>query len=305
MKILVTVPCYNAERTILACLSSLLAGIENVKPEHDVRVLLVDDLSTDQTSRLIQEFISSQPCFSGWSYVRVSEKAYSGGARNYGITKALDDHFDMLICCDSDCLINPLLVKQYVSFFQTHPQDPVTAAAYIPAGNFWQIVDTLLNASKFLYENTNAVRYHSNLSSANFAINIRRFREKPIFFQKIFDGDDWLFFNELKETFGMTGLAFLPYAGFKHLSSTNSFARCVQSSKRYANAYCHKFSCGQISRFDKYPHLHYSLPRFWLILARMFQAGYFHYVYCLPVLLWLDLLRSRHVVKKIRESRHD
>jgi glycosyltransferase involved in cell wall biosynthesis len=228
------------------------------------------------------------------------EKVYSGGARNFGIEKALKDCFDLLVCCDADCLINPMLLKQYIVFFQMHPNELVAAGAYIPSGNFWQTIDTLLNASKFLFRNTNTVKYFDSLSSANFAVNMKRFRERPVFFRKVFDGDDWLFFNDLKNAFGLSELAFLPAAGFRHLSSTDSWQRCLKSSRRYANAYCHKVVCGQAAVFDKYPYLHYSVPRFWLILIRLFRAGWFRYIYLLPVLVVLDLLRSRYIVQKLK-----
>lgn len=93
LRISVIIPAYNAERTIL----HTLRGLET-QTRKDFEVLVVDDGSTDTTTRVVTEFgkQNSLP-------VRLIEQENSGPAkaRNTGAEQA---DGEILIFLDSDCL---------------------------------------------------------------------------------------------------------------------------------------------------------------------------------------------------------
>ncbi|WP_420403252.1 glycosyltransferase [Nisaea sp.] len=92
LKISVYVPCYNAERTIGACLASLIAQVR--KPDE---ILVIDDGSKDRTLKIAKRYPG----------VRIVQHAVNKGlatARNTGVrfTKG-----DLIASIDSDCAADP------------------------------------------------------------------------------------------------------------------------------------------------------------------------------------------------------
>ncbi len=85
----VVVPAYNAEKTVEACLRSLL---DQTVPSSDYEVLLVDDGSTDRTGALAQQFP-----------IRYFHQENRGpaAARNLGVENARGD---IILFTDSDCV---------------------------------------------------------------------------------------------------------------------------------------------------------------------------------------------------------
>jgi glycosyltransferase involved in cell wall biosynthesis len=87
IKVSVIVPAYNEEATILNCLKALT---EQTKPPHEV--LVVDNKSTDKTSRLVEEFIKHNETF---PVKLLHQEEFQGliPTRNYGFERATGDVF--------------------------------------------------------------------------------------------------------------------------------------------------------------------------------------------------------------------
>ncbi len=139
--VLVCVPCYNAEATIVECVEPFLG-------REDTHVLLVDDHS----ERRLQDFIK-QHASADWSnvtLVRPDDKVYAEGARNLGIRQALDDGYRLLVFIDSDIIVSVSFLAEIQAFLQANAEDVVVSATIEPFGSVVQYAETLINFSRYL-----------------------------------------------------------------------------------------------------------------------------------------------------------
>lgn len=106
LKISVYVPCYNAERTIGACLASLIA--QRRKPDE---ILLVDDGSTDRSLDIAKRYPG----------VKIIQHAVNKGlatARNSGIRFSKGD---LIASIDSDCAADPFWLQILEAEMERNP----------------------------------------------------------------------------------------------------------------------------------------------------------------------------------------
>lgn len=99
----VIVPCFNIERYIGACLESIAA-----QNYTNLEVVLVDDGSTDGTTRIIEEFAKTRE---GWRIVTQPNGGLSS-ARNKGIDASSGE---WLVFVDGDDLITEDAIEQLVA----------------------------------------------------------------------------------------------------------------------------------------------------------------------------------------------
>ncbi|HKV42759.1 MAG TPA: glycosyltransferase [Blastocatellia bacterium] len=97
----VIVPAYNSEKTIRACLDSIIA--QKTKAFYDVTVV---DSSTDETPRIIMRDYPSV------RLIHLDNRTYAGTARNIGV-RATRGRLCMMI--DSDCIAEPGLIEGVVA----------------------------------------------------------------------------------------------------------------------------------------------------------------------------------------------
>lgn len=90
MKYSVIIPVYNAAATISRCLDSLLG-----QPHEDVRILLINDGSTDESGTLCRRYAQAHPCVSYFE----KENGGVSSARNLGLEKADGEY---ILFVDSD-----------------------------------------------------------------------------------------------------------------------------------------------------------------------------------------------------------
>lgn len=94
-------PCYNSERTIRACLTSIL----NQRTSIPFDVIVVDS-SRDDTPRIVsQEFPTVK-------LIRFESRKFAGVARNAGMRSTRATYCLML---DSDCVASPNIIEQFVA----------------------------------------------------------------------------------------------------------------------------------------------------------------------------------------------
>lgn len=90
MKFKIIIPTYNSEKWIKKCIDSVLS-----QTYKDFMLVLVDDMSTDNTVNLIKEYNDERVYL-----IRLEEKRYNGGTRNVGIQAPL--YSDYTLFLDSD-----------------------------------------------------------------------------------------------------------------------------------------------------------------------------------------------------------
>lgn len=97
----VIVPCYNSQRTIRACLRSLLA--QSTTAPFEVTVV---DSSTDTTAAIVSHEFPSV------TLIRLQSRTFAGAARNIGAHVARGQYCLMI---DSDCVAAPDLIDRMVA----------------------------------------------------------------------------------------------------------------------------------------------------------------------------------------------
>lgn len=96
----VIVPCYNSERTIRACLRSII----NQRAPFPFDIIVVDS-STDSTPQIVErEFPSVR-------LIHLQQRAFAGAARNIGARATRSEYLMMI---DSDCLARPDVIERAV-----------------------------------------------------------------------------------------------------------------------------------------------------------------------------------------------
>lgn len=100
-KLSIIVPCYNVEKYIGRCLNSLMA-----QTTDDFVVLAIDDGSTDQTFKILQDYQKEYP-----QQIQLYQKENGGiaSARNYGLALVETEYFGFL---DSDDYICETMLEE-------------------------------------------------------------------------------------------------------------------------------------------------------------------------------------------------
>lgn len=108
-QISVVIPVRNEEKNIVECLSSL----QNQNYDKDnFEIIIINDHSTDNTERLIDEFIKDSEL--NVSSYALSEKTSKKEALKYGIEKS---NYDIIATTDGDCIVSENWLKNISSSF--------------------------------------------------------------------------------------------------------------------------------------------------------------------------------------------
>lgn len=92
IKVSVVVPVYNAESFLNRCITSIVN-----QSEKSLEIILVDDLSTDNSEAIIK---SAQHIHPNIQYVKLKRKGHAGGARNLGMQLAKGRYISFIDCDD-------------------------------------------------------------------------------------------------------------------------------------------------------------------------------------------------------------
>ena len=87
----IVIPNYNSEKWIIKCLDSILE-----QTYKDYEVIIVDDMSTDNSVNIIKNFLHRTNNF---KLIKLDHKAFNGGTRNIGVKEAKGQYI-MFIDCD-------------------------------------------------------------------------------------------------------------------------------------------------------------------------------------------------------------
>lgn len=110
----VIVAVRNEEKNILSCLKSL--GALNY-PENKLEIIIVDDVSEDDTTEIVKQFITGKRKFKLLSLVEDGSKILKGKVRAVaeGVKSASGE---IILTTDADCEVNPGWVKAIASYYQ-------------------------------------------------------------------------------------------------------------------------------------------------------------------------------------------
>jgi|GEM_PF-2278808 len=124
-KILVGIPVFNGEKYIRGCLPSILASELNF--DVALELFVVDDASTDDTSKLVQDE------FSNVKLLRHNKNL--GVARSNNELLALASSYDYFVRADADTIFDSKAISELLKFLQENPKVGLVSARIInPAG---------------------------------------------------------------------------------------------------------------------------------------------------------------------------
>lgn len=114
LKVSVIVPVYNVEKYLEKCLESLVT-----QTLSDIEIITVDDGSTDDSKKIIENYIEKYP-----EKIRYYYKENEGlsSARNYGIPYA---HGEYIAFLDSDDYIEPTMYEEMYNVAKKENSDMV------------------------------------------------------------------------------------------------------------------------------------------------------------------------------------
>lgn len=120
MKILIIIPAYNEAKYIVDCLTSL--SNQSFKATE---VIVVDDLSTDDTPKLVTDFCKYHDEFTYLKNINQDKKGHQPGAKiveafQYGLENAKND-YEVVCKFDADLVFPPNYLEKMKTAFEEHP----------------------------------------------------------------------------------------------------------------------------------------------------------------------------------------
>ncbi len=118
MKISLIIPVYNVENFLDRCLKSVEA-----QSYQDAQVIIVNDGSTDNSLKIIEEYVSRNENFSFFTV----ENGGQGAARNFGLEKATGEY---VVFLDSDDYIAPDCLEKLLFAVEKENSDIAVCACF-------------------------------------------------------------------------------------------------------------------------------------------------------------------------------
>lgn len=134
----IIVPCWNEEKTLTKTVFSLLSLDY---PKDKLKLMLVDDGSTDGTWKLMQQFASN-------SQIEIHTKTNGGKhtALNFALERVTSEYVG---CLDADSFVDPIALKRIIATFIAKP----SVACVTPAIKLYKpstIVQRIQNAEYYV-----------------------------------------------------------------------------------------------------------------------------------------------------------
>ena len=107
----VIIPVYNTEKYISDCLNSLIS-----QTEKNIEILTVDDGSTDNSLKILQQYAASHPNIKVFS----QKNSGPGVARNLALRKAKGKY---IMFCDSDDMYKPTMCQEMAQIMENKRVD--------------------------------------------------------------------------------------------------------------------------------------------------------------------------------------
>ena len=118
MKIQIVIPCINLwKKYTKPCIAS-------VQTEHEYRILLIDNASSDETKREAERLQSAN-----FAYQRNEEPWSCAKSWNFGVKDAWERGFDYVVVLNNDVLLHPKAIDILVNRFESQVLGTPTALA--------------------------------------------------------------------------------------------------------------------------------------------------------------------------------
>tara|TARA_Y100000310_G_scaffold1020_3_gene1453 strand:+ start:1126 stop:2325 length:1200 start_codon:yes stop_codon:yes gene_type:complete len=129
----VTIPAWNEEKSILETLKTVLALDY---PKNKLKVLIVNDASTDNTKKLVQTFLTNYKGAISVHLINHAKNKGKGAALNTAIKQTKTDYF---ICLDADSFIEPYALKTMLPHI-VHNKEVASILPFIKLKSFKGLV---------------------------------------------------------------------------------------------------------------------------------------------------------------------
>ncbi len=202
-KVSVIIPVYNGEKTLRACLDSVLN-----QAYKNYEVIVVDNNSTDKTGDIINEFQKRNK--------RVKHalelKKGRGSARNKGVTESKGD---IIVMTDSDCIVPENWIEELIKPILYKNESIVMGFEKDLVRNYW--TKNIQKANWNLIKRNLKGKYVTHVDTKNFAIKAWLMK-KLMFDSELEAFEDFDFYLRLKK---LTKIRFLPLlkVGHNHKAS--------------------------------------------------------------------------------------
>lgn len=109
----IVVAARNEEENILSCLKSLT---ELIYPENKIEIIIVDDASSDETLRIVSNFIHGKKIFRVINLQENKDAKIKGKSRAMSAGISLTRN-EIILTTDADCIVNPNWAKTIASYY--------------------------------------------------------------------------------------------------------------------------------------------------------------------------------------------
>ncbi len=178
-KISIIIPIYNAEKTIIPCINSILN-----QSYKNYELILVDNNSTDNTKKIIKNFQKKSKKI---KYLFEKQKG-RGPARNTGEKSAKEE---IILMTDSDCILPKNWINNIIKPLQNENFDAVQGFQKNISNDFWSIQHQIQSEKKY----TNIITLEKEnipgmIDTKNFAIKKNTLKKIGYSSRKYISGND-------------------------------------------------------------------------------------------------------------------
>lgn len=208
MKISVIIPCYNAERTLLKCVTSV---IQQTYPVHEI--ILVDDGSTDHSRAIVEDLIKTH---SEHTIIYLyQQNSGPSVARNTGIQNSTGNWIAFLDA-DDYWMEKKLEIQQ--SFINKYPNITLCSTAnskmFIPKEQSHQLIHLKDLLYRNFFETSTVLVKKSSIEKVRFNENQKYSEDYRAWLSILANEEIGLYINQFlasniykKSTFGESGLS--------------------------------------------------------------------------------------------------
>ena len=127
-KILIFIPAYNVEKSILHVLKRIP---ENLFNEHFISILIIEDFSKDKTKYVIEEYIKKNSKNNSIHLIKNEKNHGYGGVQKIAYKYALKNNFDYVIMLHGDGQYAPEKIPEFISNLLSSNADAVFGSRMI------------------------------------------------------------------------------------------------------------------------------------------------------------------------------
>lgn len=117
---------YNRSKKLVDAVKSVEGGSF---PKNKIEILIVDDCSTDNTKRVVEDLTKK---YRNIKYLRTSRNSGPAAARNIGIKHSKGEY---VFFTDDDCIVSKGALLKYVEFLNKNPKVAGIGGILVPASD--------------------------------------------------------------------------------------------------------------------------------------------------------------------------